>query len=90
MRGYNLFAVKGSSEPQEQIKLKVPRFVFLNRFTSGPGSELRTKSYELRVDVAPCITIVYSGDGKDNYSNQKNYFSHRLINAGCLYRRRKN
>jgi hypothetical protein len=35
MRGYNLFVTMGSSEPQMQIKLQVPRFIFLNRFSPG-------------------------------------------------------
>jgi hypothetical protein len=61
MRGYNLFVSAGSLEPLLQIKLKVPRFVFLNRFSSGSGSELRTKSYELRIDTAPLYHYVYSG-----------------------------
>jgi hypothetical protein len=57
MRGHNLFVIVGFLRPQERIKLKVPRFVFLNRFSSGPGSELRTKSYELRIDTTPCIIL---------------------------------
>jgi hypothetical protein len=74
MRGLNLFAVMGGRRPQVQIKLKVPRFVFLNRFSPGPGSELRTKSYELRIDTAPYIIMFIPVEGKDNYSNQKIIF----------------
>jgi hypothetical protein len=89
MRGFNLFVYVGFREPLIRIKLQVPRFVFLNRFSSGPGSELRTKNYELRIDSALYIITFIPVEGKDNFSNQKNHFSHRLINAGCLYRRRK-
>jgi hypothetical protein len=54
MRGHNLFACVGSLEPQRQIKLKVPRFAFLNCFSSGLGSpnlnQLQIRNYELRVN----------------------------------------
>jgi hypothetical protein len=75
MRGHNLFVVVGSSEPRRRIKLKVPRFVFLNRFSSGPGSELRTKSYELRVDAAPCIITSIPAKVKTTIRIKKSFFS---------------
>jgi hypothetical protein len=33
MRGLNLFVTTGNQESLRRIKLKVPRFVFLNRFS---------------------------------------------------------
>jgi hypothetical protein len=44
MRGFNLFVDVGRPETSKPDKVKVPRFAFLNRFSSGPESELRTKS----------------------------------------------
>jgi hypothetical protein len=46
MRGYNLFVDVGRPEPQARIKLKIPRFVFLNRFSSGLW---KPKSIELKM-----------------------------------------
>jgi hypothetical protein len=46
MRGCNLFVSVGSQEPLERIKLQVPRFVFLNRFSSGLR---KPKSIELKM-----------------------------------------
>jgi hypothetical protein len=46
MRGFGLFDCVGIREPLEQIKQKVPRFIFLNRFSSGLR---KPKSIELKM-----------------------------------------
>jgi hypothetical protein len=58
-----------------ELKLKVPRFVFLNRFSPGPESELRTKSHELRIDAAPCIIMFIPAMVKTTFRIKKSFFS---------------
>jgi hypothetical protein len=64
MRGYNLFVNTGSLRPLERIKLKVPRFIFLNRFSSGlKKPKLKSiTNQELRI-----TSELFPVEGKDNF-----------------------
>jgi hypothetical protein len=49
MRGHNLLQLRVVDNLYRQIKLQVPRFVFLNRFSSGFKKPKFKMNYELYV-----------------------------------------